>query len=105
MKAASTDDRFQDDKKGGPILTEGGIFPAILPGGWGPGGPIHAPGRLEDGAGGPPSSRSMGPGGGGRSKGGPQNFMSLVKYRLPNWIRIIGFHPITGVALEYSHLR
>ena len=25
MKAASTDDRFQDDNKGGPILTEGAL--------------------------------------------------------------------------------
>ena len=32
-------------------------------------------------------------------------FMSLVKYRLPNWIKIVGFTPsLAGTALEHSHL-
>ena len=30
--------------------------------------------------------------------------MTLVKYRLPNWIKNYRVHPITGFALEYSHL-
>ena len=30
--------------------------------------------------------------------------MSLVKYRLPNWIKIIGFTP-SRIALEHSHLQ
>ena len=50
MKAASTDDRFQDDKKGGPILTEGGLS--------------SQPSYRKDGARGGHLPRRMGPGGG-----------------------------------------
>ena len=60
MKAASTDDRFQDDKEGGPILTEGALSSRYLTGRMGPGG-AHLPSK-------------MGPG--GPIEGGPQNFMT-----------------------------
>ena len=60
MKAASTDDRFQDDKKGGPIFTEGALSS------WSS--------SQEDGARGPHLPGKMGPG--AQSKEGPQNFMT-----------------------------
>ena len=71
MKAASTDDCFQDDKKGGPILTEGALS--------------SRPSYREDGAGGAHLPGRMGPGGpifpvrwgrGGPIEGGSQNFMT-----------------------------
>ena len=57
MKAASTDDRFQDDKKGGPILTEGGLSsqPSYRKDGAG------GASSQEDGAGGPHLPSKMGP--------------------------------------------
>ena len=71
MKAASTDDRFQDYKKGpGPILTEGAYLPSHLTGRMGPGGPSSR----EDGAGGAHLPGKMGRG--GPIEGGPQNFMT-----------------------------
>ena len=72
MKAASTDDHFQDDKKGGPILTEGPYLPGHLTERMGPGG--HLPGRM--GPGGPIFPVRWG--WGGLIEGGPQNFMTLV---------------------------
>ena len=48
MKAASTDDRFQDDKEGGPILTEGALSSRYLTGRMGPGG-AHLPGKMGPG--------------------------------------------------------
>ena len=55
MKAASTDDRFQDDKKGGgPILTEGALS--------------FRPSYREDGAEGAYLPGRMGPGGGASSR-------------------------------------
>ena len=60
MKAASTDDRFQDDKKGGPILTEGAL--SSRPSYWEDGaGGAHLPGKI--GLGGAHLSGKMGPGG------------------------------------------
>ena len=47
MKAASIDDRFQDDKKGDPILTEGAYHPGHLTGRMGPGAEL--PGRMGPG--------------------------------------------------------
>ena len=59
MKAASTDDRFQDNKEGGPILTEGALSSRHLTGRMGPGGPSSR----EDRAGGAHLPSKMGPGG------------------------------------------
>ena len=74
MKAASTDDRFQDDKQGAlfsqkralssrPSSREDGARGAHLPGRMGPGGPIFP---VKWGRGAP-------------IKGGPQNFMTPAK--------------------------
>ena len=86
MKAASTDDRFQDDKKGGPILTEGALS--------------SRPSYREDGAGGGPSSQEDVAGGphlpGKMGPGGSQNFMT------PGDLAFRVFHPPAQYMLKHT---
>ena len=93
MKAASTDDRFQDDKKGDPILTEGalsyredGAGGAHLPGRMGPGGPIFP---VRWGQGGP-------------IEGGPQNFMTPDGYVMHAIYRIGVFKVSMASLYNYT---
>ena len=68
MAAASTDDHFRDDKKGGLFSRKGPYLPGKI-------GLMGAPLYREDGAGGPFywEDRARGP-----NEGGPQNFMTPV---------------------------